>query len=106
MTLLTNWVLILASGLRLWPLTSRSLYHVMFPPTDSVWALNCWPMGSAMIEFCMVMLVVGLSVVPTASMLFHEANSTDTWSKIMFVAWWMLMPLSVLGAVSPGRNRT
>ena len=56
---MTKTLLTLASGFRLWELAKMFRYQDQLLETDSVWAPNCCPVGSAIIESWKVMLVTG-----------------------------------------------
>src|SRR5262245_63889077 len=102
-----NTVLTFASGFRLCELANRLLNHDHVPFGASVCAPNCWPIGSAMIEFCTVMSLMGnvCQLPVAASMLFHLANWMDTCSGITPFAWKKLNPFSDDPEAEPGRKR-
>src|SRR5215469_10375369 len=88
------------SGFRLWELANTSWYQVNGPV--STCAPNRCPMGSAMMESWMVMLLA-----PTASISSHWPNSTEMWSKIMSLAAERLrLDLPVSESSVPWRNLT
>ena len=76
---MTKTVLIFASGLRLWELAKMLRYQAIWLETDSVWAPNCCPVGSAIKQSWNVTSVTGLTCQSslTASMLFQGPNSND-----------------------------